>query len=71
MYRIRLDRFVALMCLLLMPLILRWLGANLHIGSFSNIPILGSACHNPEYKALILLGILLIGLVLIIKVILD
>jgi len=71
MYRVRFDRILAIVGLLLLPIVLRWLGNNLNIGGFYNVPILGSACHNPEIKALVLLGILLIGLVLILKVILD
>ena len=67
MYTIRWDRVLAFITIIMLPVIYRWLSNNLHIGSFYQFPILGTACSNYEVKALILLGILLISIVLIIK----
>lgn len=69
MYRVRWDRILVFLAIILLPVIYRWLSNNLHIGGFYQVPILGAACSNYEVKALILLGLLLISLVLIIKII--
>ncbi|RKX21212.1 MAG: hypothetical protein DRP35_04825 [Candidatus Zixiibacteriota bacterium] len=67
MYNIRWDRVLVFASIILLPVIYRWLTNNLYIGSFYQFPILGAACSNPELKALILFGLLLLSLILIIK----
>ena len=72
MYRVRWDRVLSAVGLLLLPLAVRWLGANTYIGSFYQFPLLGPvACHNPEVKSLILLMLVLISVVMIVKTLRD
>ena len=71
MYRMRWDRILVILTLLMLPLIFSWLGRNLSIGGFGNLPLIGSvASQYWEVKALILLGIVLLGIVLLVKTLL-
>jgi hypothetical protein len=70
-YRLRWDRILVILALLMLPLIFGWLGKNLDLGGFGNLPFIGSvASHYWEVKALILLGIVLLGIVLLVKTLL-
>ena len=64
----RWERIVAVLLLLLLPVIVSWLYKVIYIGPFHRLPLFGMLEYHPEAKALTLLGILLIGIVLIIRV---
>lgn len=70
MYRIRWDRVLAFGVLLSLPLGLDWLRANLSVGDFGAVPVLGEACQNPEAKGLVLITILLAGVYFFVKTLL-
>jgi heme A synthase len=71
MLRIKWDRLLAAVIILLSPLIYAWLHRRMAIGSFGSLPVLGVACQNPEVKALMLLAILLLAAVCITRVLLK
>jgi len=63
----RWDRILAVLLILVLPVIVDWLYKVVYIGPFHRVPVLGALQYHPEAKALLLLGIILIGVVLIIK----
>ncbi len=67
MYRVRWDRIVAVLVILLFPILLRWLSRHICVGPFKSMPVIGAISDNPELKALLLLAILLVSMLAIIK----
>ena len=71
MYRIRWDHVLVFLVLVSTPLVLHWLGANVNVGDFGAVPVLGEICAtNPEAKSLTLLTILLAAVYFFIKTLL-
>jgi len=66
--QLRWDRILAIMLILLAPVIISWLKDILYIGPFKRVPVIGALEYYPEARALLLLGVLLIGIVLLVKV---
>jgi len=67
MYQVRWDRLLALVAILSFPLLYSWLKRNIRIVRFSDSPLFEFAHGNPELRQLLLLGVLLVGLVLLLK----
>lgn len=66
--RLRWDRILALIMVLIAPVLINWLYDNLYIGPFYRVTGIGRLEYYLEAKALALLGILLVGVVLVFKV---
>jgi len=69
--RLRWDRILALLLMLISPVIINWLYKSLYIGPFHKVTGIGRLDVYPEAKALALLGVLLIGIILVFKTLRD
>ena len=67
--QVRWDRIIAVLLILLLPVVLPWLANNMQVGDFSQVPILGAMCEDREMKALLLLGVVLVGFVGVVTII--
>jgi hypothetical protein len=69
MGRIRWDRVLATIILLILPLLWHWLSSNVALGSLCEVPILGTLALNPKTKGLLLLGVVLLTVLAVCKVV--
>lgn len=67
--QVRWDRILAVLLILLLPVVLPWLANNVRVGDFSQVPFLGALCEDREMKALLLLGVVLVGFVGVVTII--
>ncbi len=66
--RLRWERILTLIGVLIAPILINWLYHCLYVGPFHRVRGIGKLEYYPEAKALALLGILLVGIVLAFKV---
>jgi len=58
---------MAVVILLALPLLWRWLRSNVALGSFCEVPILGALALDPSTKGLLLLSVVLLTAIAVFK----